>query len=101
MLKLGERGLITYRSNTTKTADPRSFFVMDSFTDHVVDAVGSGDALLAYATLAMATTDNPLIASVLGSMAAAVECEHEGNVPVRPEDVRAKLDQAQKLVNYG
>ena len=75
--------------------------VVDSFTDRVVDAVGSGDALLAYATLAMFTAKNAVIASVLGSIAAAVECEHDGNIPVESDDVRAKLDHIQKLINYG
>ncbi|MBY0430424.1 MAG: ADP-heptose synthase, partial [Rhodospirillales bacterium] len=51
ILKLGDRGILTCRD-----ADPtafRSFFTVDSFADHVADAVGAGDALLAYATLAM------------------------------------------------
>jgi len=99
MLKLGERGMITYRSKYN-TDDVRAFFVMDSFADRVVDAVGSGDALLAYATLAMAGTKNEVIASVLGSLAAAVECEHDGNIPVRTEDVLRKLDQVERMINY-
>jgi hypothetical protein len=41
-----------------------------------------------------------VIASVLGSMAAAVECEHEGNVPVKPADVLSKLDKFERLQNY-
>ena len=101
MLKLGERGMITYRSTPEGAADVRAFFVVDSFTDRVVDAVGSGDALLAYATLAMVSTRNAVIASVLGAMAAAVECEHDGNVPVEAAAVRAKLDHIQKMINYG
>ena len=101
MLKLGERGLLTYRSHPANLLDVRAFFVVDSFTDRVVDAVGSGDALLAYAMLAMVTTKNAVIASVLGSMAAAVECERDGNIPVQPDDVRAKLDHIQKMINYG
>jgi len=101
MLKLGERGMITYRSNPGNMRDVRAFFVVDSFTDRVVDAVGSGDALLAYATLAMVSTKNPVIASVLGAMAAAVECEHDGNIPVQSNDVRAKIDHIQKMINYG
>jgi len=101
MLKLGERGMITYRSRPKSEAEERAFFVVDTFADRVVDAVGSGDALLSYATLAMAATGNEVIASVLGSMAAAVECEIDGNVPVKPSDVLAKLDHAEKLINYG
>jgi rfaE bifunctional protein kinase chain/domain len=96
ILKMGERGLITYRAPPKADEDVRSFFVLDSFAQNVVDAVGSGDALLAYATLAMATTRNEVIASILGSIAAAVECEHDGNVPVQPRQVLDKLDRIEK-----
>jgi hypothetical protein len=44
----------------------------------------------------MANGGCEVIASVLGSISAAIECEHEGNIPVRTEDVLAKLDQIQK-----
>jgi rfaE bifunctional protein kinase chain/domain/rfaE bifunctional protein nucleotidyltransferase chain/domain len=100
MLKMGERGLITFRAPVTETADSRQFFVLDSFAGHVMDAVGSGDALLAYATLAMKATGNEVIASVLGSLAAGVECEKDGNIPVSPDDVRRKLKDIEKHANY-
>ncbi|MBT5375026.1 MAG: ADP-heptose synthase, partial [Rhodospirillaceae bacterium] len=76
-------------------------FVVDSFSSHVVDAVGSGDALLAYAALSLKATGNEIIASVLGSLAAAVECEKDGNIPVHPDDVRRKLETIEKMANYG
>lgn len=99
ILKMGERGLLTYRARPDQD-DVRSFFVVDSFVDRVVDAVGAGDALLAYATLAMTVTRNEVIASVLGAVAAAVECEHDGNIPVGTEAVRNKLRGIEKQVNY-
>jgi len=97
ILKLGERGVITYR---TGSPDVRAFFAIDSFAQHVEDAVGAGDALVAYATLALVATKNEVIASVLGSMAAAVECEHDGNVPVSPEEVLKKIDAMERQINY-
>ena len=100
MLKLGERGLMTFRAEPMSDEDVRSFFAIDSFAERVVDAVGSGDALLAYATLALFATKNSVIASVLGSLAAAIECEHEGNVPVRPKDVVDKLHRFERFMNY-
>ena len=66
----------------------------------MIDAVGSGDALLAYATLALFSTKSSVIAAVLGSLAAAVECEHEGNVPVSPKDVVDKLHRFERFMNY-
>jgi rfaE bifunctional protein kinase chain/domain len=93
ILKLGERGVITYRA-----PDPnvRSFFTIDSFAENVVDAVGAGDALLAYATLALVVSKNPLIASILGSVSAAMACERDGNNPVTPEEVIGRLDRLEK-----
>lgn len=100
MLKMGERGMITYRNVPRQQEDVRAFFVVDSFAQNVVDAVGSGDALLAYATLTMVATKNEVLASILGSMAAAVECEHDGNVPVTPADVERVLERIEKHANF-
>lgn len=99
ILKLGERGLMTFRG-VPEEQDVRAFFAVDSFADRVIDAVGSGDALLAYAALSLFATDNPVIASVLGSFSAAVECENAGNVPVWPKDVIDKLDHFERLSTY-
>jgi rfaE bifunctional protein nucleotidyltransferase chain/domain len=91
MLKMGARGMMTFRSDIAQPSEQPAFFVLDSFVDVVADAVGTGDALLAYATLALKTTGSAVIASILGSVAAAVECEYDGNIPVTPDAVLAKL----------
>ncbi len=98
ILKCGDRGIITYRSNSP--TDFRAFFSIDTFAGQVVDAVGAGDALLAYATLALVATKNDVIASILGNMAAGAECEHDGNWPVTPELVMKKIDAFEKLARY-
>jgi len=98
ILKLGERGVLTCRSSDHESLD--SFIVVDSFVDRVVDAVGAGDALLAYATLAKLATGSDAIATILGSMAAACECEVDGNVPVTPGDVSGKIDAVEQHANY-
>ena len=72
-----------------------------SFADKVIDPVGAGDALLSYATLAMVATKNEVIASILGAMAAGIECEHDGNIPVTPKDILAKIDHVERQVRYG
>lgn len=97
ILKMGERGIITYRAPSHNV---RSFFTIDSFAAHVVDPVGAGDALLAYATLGLTATGNPVIASVLASMAAGVACEHDGNKPVTPVQVLQKLNAVEKRVQF-
>ena len=97
ILKMGERGLITYRA-----PDPnvRSFLTVDSFTENVVDAVGAGDALLAYASLSLARGDCPVTASILGSIGAAIACERDGNEPIAPEEILKKLAKVQKQTHY-
>lgn len=100
ILKLGERGLMTFLGTPKADEDVRAFFALDSFAGQVVDAVGSGDALLAYAALALLATGNPVIASVLGAISAAVECELDGNIPVQPQEVLAKLERIERHVHY-
>jgi rfaE bifunctional protein kinase chain/domain/rfaE bifunctional protein nucleotidyltransferase chain/domain len=99
VLKLGDRGVLTVRSQFPPE-DSRSYFVIDSFVDRVVDAVGAGDALLAYSTLAMVADGSEVVASILGSIAAALECEKNGNLPIGPDDMRRKIAAVEKRVHY-
>jgi|SRR5579871_536278 len=98
MLKLGERGVLACRNRDHTALD--SFFVIDSFVDNLVDAVGAGDALLAYSTLAMLVSRNDAIATTLGTVAAACECERDGNIPITPADVLGKLDKVERQMNF-
>jgi rfaE bifunctional protein kinase chain/domain len=98
ILKLGSRGSLIYRDRPDE--DVRGFFVLDSFATDVKDPVGAGDALLAYATLSTVATGNEAIAGVLGSIAAGVACERDGNFPVEPEDLRAKLATLERCARY-
>ncbi len=98
ILKLGNRGVLTCRAG--KGNDLRSFFVVDSFAERVVDAVGGGDALLAYATLAMVAGGSEVAATVLGSIAAALECEVDGNLPVSVEGVVGRIDLLERRGQY-
>ena len=99
ILKLGERGVLTCSSSDHQSLD--SFVVVDSFVERVVDAVGAGDALLAYATLSKLATGSDAVATILGSMAAACECEYDGNIPITPNDVRRKIESVERQANYG
>jgi len=98
MLKLGDRGMIAFRDRPP--ADARSFFSLDSFAERAVDPVGAGDALLAYATLAMVATGNEVVAAILGSFAAGIECEVDGNVPVTQTDLLDKIRRVERCVRY-
>jgi bifunctional ADP-heptose synthase (sugar kinase/adenylyltransferase) len=98
MMKLGERGMLVCRGADHESLD--SFYVVDSFVDRLVDPVGAGDALLAYSTLAMLATGDDAIASILGAMAAACECEVDGNIPITTQAMHAKIDAVEKHLNY-
>jgi bifunctional ADP-heptose synthase (sugar kinase/adenylyltransferase) len=99
ILKLGERGVLACRDKEHYSLD--SYFVIDSFVDKLVDAVGAGDALLAYSTLAMLSCRNDAAATILGTMAASCECEFDGNVPVTLDHVRAKMDAVERELSFG
>jgi len=94
ILKLGDKGILACLNGDHGSLD--SFFVMDSFVDKLVDPVGAGDALLAYSTLSMLSTKNPIISSIIGNLAAACECEHNGNLPIYPEELKAKVNEIRK-----
>jgi bifunctional ADP-heptose synthase (sugar kinase/adenylyltransferase) len=98
ILKLGERGVLACRDSDHESLD--SFFVIDSFVDRLVDAVGAGDALLAYSTLAMLISKSDAVSTILGALAAACECECDGNVPVTPDNVRAKIADVERQMNF-
>jgi rfaE bifunctional protein kinase chain/domain len=98
ILKLGERGVLTCISQEHEALD--SFFVLDSFVEDLVDPVGAGDALLAYATLTMLASRNETQATILGTIAAACGCEVDGNVPVTPDQVHVRLDKVERQMNY-
>lgn len=98
ILKLGDKGVLTCQNK--RHEDVRSFFTVDSFVNQVVDPVGAGDALLAYATLAHLAGGNPAAATILGAMAAACEVERNGNIPIEPSFVLEKIDIIEKRVSY-
>jgi rfaE bifunctional protein kinase chain/domain len=98
ILKLGERGVLVCRDAEHYSLD--SYFVIDSFVDRVVDAVGAGDALLAYSTLAMLACGNNAAATILGCMAASCECELDGNIPITLEHVRGKIDSVERQLSF-
>ena len=99
IMKLSEKGILTCLNEDATTLD--DYFVMDSFVSNLIDPVGAGDALLAYSTLGMLSSNNSVIASILGNLAAACECEVEGNIPISRENVLNKIQLLDKHSTYG
>jgi rfaE bifunctional protein kinase chain/domain/rfaE bifunctional protein nucleotidyltransferase chain/domain len=60
---------------------------------HAVDALGCGDALLATATLTLASGGTLLTAATLGSAAAAVQARRLGNPAVGAADLRKEIER--------
>ena len=94
ILKLGERGIFSYGKS-----NPNGF-ALPSFSKKIIDAVGAGDALLAYSSLALYSTKSVLVASILGSLAAACECEKDGNITVGPEEIIRKVNEIELSISY-
>ena len=92
ILKLGPRGIFFLNDSL--------YHSVDSFSKDIKDAVGTGDALLAYATLTLLATGSLVEACIIGSIAAACECEYDGNIPIEPKDVLEKLRQVELLANF-
>jgi hypothetical protein len=49
----------------------------------------------------MLETGSPVVATILGSMAAARECEVDGNIPIKVEDVAEKLAAVERQADFG
>tara|TARA_B110000003_G_scaffold4842_1_gene5193 strand:+ start:259 stop:1812 length:1554 start_codon:yes stop_codon:yes gene_type:complete len=94
ILKLGARGLFAHG-----TSNPNGF-ALPSFTKNIVDAVGAGDALLAYSSLALAVTKSILVSSIIGSLAASCECEKDGNIEIDPNEVTQKIKNLEESAKY-
>jgi len=94
ILKLGSKGVLCVGK---KNSD--QYFNFDSFAENVLDPVGAGDALLSYATLVYLKTKSLAKAGLIGSIAAACECEKDGNIPIKVNDIVEKIEKIEKITN--
>ncbi len=93
ILKLGFRGSLSVHKDKNNYQNGNS---IPSFSKNVIDPVGAGDAYLAYATLMMLETKNLLKSSIIGSIAAACECEKDGNEPITINLIEEKINIIKK-----
>ena len=56
--------------------------------------------MLSYATLCMLESKSLVLSSILGSIAAACECEVEGNIEIKPQKIIEKIVQIEESINY-
>ncbi len=95
ILTLGDKGVFCSSTNTKN-----NYFSIDSFAKTIVDAVGSGDALLAYSALSLKLTGSLVQAGIIGSLAAAKACEFDGNQPIKSDQVIEKINDIEKKIDY-
>ena len=93
LVTLDKDGLLAFDRPTQDTESPEFHARLRSeqlpaLADHAVDRLGCGDALLAVATLAMASGAAFMQAAYLGSVAAALEVSRLGNRPINGSDLR-------------
>ena len=96
IIKLSERGLFA-STNDKKMAN---YFSLDSFAKNISDPVGAGDALLAYSSLTLKVSNSLVAATIIGSIAAACECEIDGNEPINSSLVLKKMNEIEKQLNF-
>ncbi len=96
ILKLAEKGILSYRKENWRNID--SFYVLDSLVENLVDPVGAGDALISYATLSMCASNNHAITSIISLIAASLSCEKEGNVTIKITEILEKISKIERIL---
>ena len=56
--------------------------------------------MLAYSCLGDFITGNSVVSAILGSLAAACECEFDGNVPITREVMHKKIKRIENRLKY-
>ncbi len=54
--------------------------------------------MLAYSTLTFLKTKNILISAIIGLIAASLECEYEGNIPIKPENIKKRIRDIERNI---
>jgi rfaE bifunctional protein kinase chain/domain len=85
IIKLGADGLVI--NGTKSDGTILSLDALPSFNQNPVDVSGAGDSLLAAASLAIAIENNLAKASLIGSLAAAIQVGRVGNLPIEKEKI--------------
>ena len=89
LMKLGADGAIVLRRGAV--AESYDIDQIPAFNQSPRDVAGAGDSMLVVASLALASGASIWEASVLASIAAAVQVSRVGNIPLRAEDLLREL----------
>jgi rfaE bifunctional protein kinase chain/domain/rfaE bifunctional protein nucleotidyltransferase chain/domain len=97
MITLGKQGLCLFdERKQTAPNEPwdrklRTAY-LPALSGRAVDPLGCGDALLATASLILASGGSPQAAAFIGSLAAGIEVQQIGNEPITTDGLMACLD---------
>lgn len=91
LMKLGADGAIILTGNSS----PKTYEIdqIPAFNRSPRDVAGAGDSMLVVASLALACGASIWEASVLASLAAAVQVSRVGNIPLKSEDLLRELSK--------
>jgi rfaE bifunctional protein kinase chain/domain/rfaE bifunctional protein nucleotidyltransferase chain/domain len=98
IITMGKEGLVVFDRNP-QIADRASWDrqlrseYLPALSGGAVDPLGAGDALLATATLAMASGSSLQAAALLGALAASIEVQRLGNEPIGIEELMGAISQ--------
>jgi rfaE bifunctional protein kinase chain/domain len=91
IIKLGADGLVI--NGVKSDGTPLSLDALPSFNQSPVDVSGAGDSMLAAASLAITIENNLAKASLIGSLAAAIQISRIGNIPIEKEKIISLLQK--------
>ena len=102
IVTLEKRGMVVFERSSQKRGSEEwsgrlKSEQLPSFAEHATDRLGCGDALLAVATLALASGANLTQAAYMGNAAAAIEISVVGNHPVTADAFRDWLCDRREL----
>jgi rfaE bifunctional protein kinase chain/domain/rfaE bifunctional protein nucleotidyltransferase chain/domain len=99
IITLGKQGLVTFQPPDHaegETIGRLASEYLPAFSNQVVDPLGCGDALLATASLALASGASLQAAAYLGSLAAAMEIREIGNEPINADGLQDAVERGEE-----
>lgn len=97
IITLGKQGLVTFDGSEKPLPSRLPSEYIPALAPHAVDPLGCGDALLATATLALAAGGSLEAAAFLGAIAAAIEVQQTGNLPITLDQILAQLHRNESV----
>ena len=101
IITLGKQGLVTFDwpGGVSQASDGRlRSEYLPALSARTIDPLGCGDALLATSSLVLASGGSLQAAALLGSLAAAVEVQSLGNVPLTTDALFEMIDQRRRTL---